>query len=191
MKNSFSEVKLFQVKPEGLILKRFDEITEFAYIDYISEWEQDYGDIVPSASKRNNMSFDDLLKKWAFEESEGISVCGLIPSTLFFMVDDNDRILGAIHFRHKLNERLLQNGGNIGYGIRSSERRKGYASLMLGMLLDKIQAQGYEKVLITCDEDNAWSARTIEKNKGILYDQVPFDGVMTRRYWIYLDKPCL
>ena len=172
------------------ILKRFDEVTEFAYIDYISEWEQNYEPIVPSASKRNGMSFEELIKKWAFEESEGISVCGLIPSTLFFMVNDNDRILGAIHFRHKLNERLLQNGGHIGYGIRSTERRKGYATLMLNMLLNIIQAQGYEKVLITCDEDNVESARTIEKNKGILFDKVLFDGVMTRRYWINLDKSC-
>lgn len=173
----------------SFILKRFDEITEISYIDYISEWEQNNEPIVPSATKRNNMSFEDLLKKWAFEESEGISVCGLIPATLFFMVNDNDRILGAIHFRHKLNERLLQNGGNIGYGIRSSERRKGYASLMLRMLLDRIQAQGYEKVLITCDEDNVGSARTIEKNNGILFDQVLFDEVMTRRYWVNLDQP--
>ncbi len=71
-----------------------------------------------------------------------------------------------------------------------SERRKGYATLMLNMLLDKIQAQGCEKVLITCDEDNVGSARTIEKNKGVLYDQVPFDEVMTRRYWINLTKLC-
>lgn len=60
---------------------------------------------------------------------------------------------------------------------------------MLSMLLDKIQTQGYEKVLITCDEDNVCSARTIEKNKGVLYDQVTFDEVMTRRYYINLDKP--
>lgn len=84
----------------GLVLKRFDEITELAYIDYISEWEQDNEPIVPSASKRNGLSFEDLVKRWEYEESKGISVCGLIPSTLFLMVTDND-ILNELQQRQR------------------------------------------------------------------------------------------
>ena len=57
---------------------------------------------------------------------------------------------------------------------------------MLEMMLKVLRHRGYSKVLITCDEDNIASAKTIEKAKGVLQDKVPFDGVMTRRYWIYL-----
>jgi len=167
-----------------LRLIEYKDVLESEYIDYIQEWESSKETIVPSATKRNNMSFVELMDKWTLDETDKMYELGFVPATLYFLVNNQDRVLGAIHLRHELNERLLQNGGHIGYGIRPSERRKGYASIMLDMLLSVIKAKGYEKVLITCDDDNLGSARTIEKNKGELVDKVEFDGDMTRRYWI-------
>ena len=164
----------------------YNNVVELNYLDYIKEWENSGELIVPSATKRNNMSFQELFKRWVVDETDEMYKLGFVPSTLYFMVDNNNQVIGAIHFRHELNNRLLQNDGHIGYGIRPSERRKGYASLMLNMLLVDIRSKGYEKVLITCDEDNIGSARTIEKSGGVLYDKVEFEGDMTRRYWVNL-----
>ena len=164
----------------------YNNVVESNYLDYIKEWENSGESIVPSATKQNNMSFKELFEKWVVNETDEAYKQGFVPSTLYFMVDNNNLIIGAIHLRHELNDRLLQNGGHIGYGIRPSERRKGYAALMLNMLLENIRLKGYKRVLITCDEDNIGSVRTIEKNKGLLFDKIEFEGVMTRRYWVNL-----
>ena len=63
---------------------------------------------------------------------------GIVPATLYFYVNDNRRIIGAIHFRHDLFDELKIRGGHIGFGIRHSERNKGYAKMMLRELLDNV-----------------------------------------------------
>jgi len=167
---------------------QYDQIASQAYEDYISEWENANEHIVPSSSKRNGKTFVQLMNKWKEDETDIAYKNGFVPSTLFFLVDDNQIIIGAIHYRHVLNQRLLENGGNIGYGVRASERQKGFASLMLNLLLEKIDNGNIDKVMLTCDEDNTASARTIEKCGGILQDKVIFEDVLTRRYWIELGN---
>jgi len=46
------------------------------------------------------------------------------------------------------------------------------------------RALGLDRVLLTCDDDNIGSARTIEKNGGVLEEVLTTDLGATRRYWI-------
>ena len=117
---------------------------------------------------------------------------GYVPSEVFLAVrDDDDKVVGIIDYRHPLTPFLLQYGGNIGYSILPGERRKGYAIEMLALLLPICKAFGEEKVLLTCDEDNTASRRTIMKNGGVLENAIEDDvglsecGVI-ERYWIRL-----
>lgn len=164
----------------------FKNISEQEYINYIEEWEQTGESIVPSATKRRNLSYNNLVIKWLYDQTDEVYKDGFVPSTLYFLVNEKERILGAIHLRHELNEQLLHHGGHIGYGVRPSERQKGYASLMLRLLLDRIKDEGFTKVLLTCDDDNISSYLTIEANGGILFDKVEYEGKLSRRYWIFL-----
>ena len=170
----------------NLKLVRYDEVSEENYIDYVSEWEIHQEKVIPSATRRDDRSFSEMMKKWQEDETDIPVSKGFVPATLYFLTDDNGRILGGIHFRHYLNERLYQNGGHIGYGVRKCERRKGYAHEMLKLLLEKIKALNIDKVMITCDDDNVGSAKTIESCNGILQDKVVLENELTRRYWIVL-----
>lgn len=167
-------------------LIKYNQISKRQYKDYIKEWERSKERITPKSSSRKGKSFKDMRYFWEFEGTEEVRDLGLVPSTLYFLVNDAGRILGASHLRHELNEDLAEYGGHIGYGIRPSERRKGYAELMLKMMLDMLKEIGYKRILITCDDDNIGSARTIEKNGGILENKVPNDNGIGRRYWINL-----
>ncbi len=99
---------------------------------------------------------------------------------------ENDIYCGAIALRHSLNDFLLRAGGHIGYGIRPSARKKGLATWALGAVLPTARSLGLSRVLVTCDDDNIGSARTIENNGGVLENVADTELGRTRRYWIAL-----
>ena len=113
---------------------------------------------------------------------------GLVPSSTYLAVREKDNyIVGMIDIRHYLNEYLTQVGGNIGYGVRKSERNKGYAKQMLKLALEKCKDLKIKKVLITCDEDNIASEKVILSANAKLEDIRNVDGENKKRFWIDLQ----
>jgi predicted acetyltransferase len=112
---------------------------------------------------------------------------GKVHATYWWIVE-GDTYLGAITLRHDLNHFLRAVGGHVGFGIRPSARRRGLARWALRSVLLQARSLGLERVLVTCDDDNVASARTIEANGGTLEDVRERDGGPKRRYWIELDS---
>jgi predicted acetyltransferase len=111
-----------------------------------------------------------------------------VHNDLYWIVDDGE-VVGFLSFRHALNEWLREAGGHIGYAVRASRRRRGYASAGLALGLERAREIGLDRVLVTCDDDNLGSARTIEAAGGVLQDvsdQSERGHALLRRYWIAL-----
>jgi predicted acetyltransferase len=111
---------------------------------------------------------------------------GFVPSTFLFAFV-GDRIVGRVSIRHRLNDFLERIGGHIGYAVVPEFRRQGYATAILHMSVEIARRDlGIDRILVTCDNDNAGSIRTIEKNGGVLEDVVsgPDLEMPKRRYWI-------
>lgn len=99
----------------------------------------------------------------------------------------DNKIIGVIDFRYHINHPILSVwGGHIGYSVRPSERRKGYATEMLRQNLIKCKQHGLTKVLLTCDSDNIASKKTIIGNGGIFEKEINVDDDRINRYWIQL-----
>lgn len=91
----------------------------------------------------------------------------MVPATLYACMDHN-KMIGAVHIRHRLNDKLRHIGGHIGYGVRPSERGKGVGKEMLALALEKVKKLGIQNVLVTCDKSNLSSAGVIKANGGKL-----------------------
>ncbi len=111
----------------------------------------------------------------------------LVPATQFILVrKSDDKLVGMIQVRHCFNAFLEIFGGHIGYSVRPSERRKGYAKKMLGMVLPFCKQIGLENVLVTCIEGNVGSEKAILANGGI-YESTVYNSktnVNLKRFWI-------
>lgn len=115
-----------------------------------------------------------------------------VPTSTFFCLDtDRDIFVGAVNIRHFLGPDNCHTGGHIGDGIRPSERRKGYATAMIGLALEKCRELGMNKVLMTCDKDNIASAKSIINNGGVFEREIFDDGELEQRYWITLKEECV
>ncbi len=153
--------------------------------DMMEEWNATGEQIIPYAIKRHDYrEFKDYM--------EGLEVKaeskGLVPDSTFFCIDeDRELFVGAVNIRHYLNEALLLHGGHIGDGVRPSERRKGIATEMIRLALEECKKIGIDNVLMVCDKDNIGSAKSIQRNGGILENEITIDGVVEQRYWIKIN----
>lgn len=105
----------------------------------------------------------------------------------YFWITEGDQVVGFISFRRELNDHLRRFGGHIGYSTIPSRRREGIVREALRLVLRFAKAEGYERVMLTCDDDNVGSIRTIEGAGGELEDVIdaPLTGhPRVRRYWI-------
>ena len=171
--------KIILVKPD---LSYADEITK-----YKEESLKESPLINGSAGLNRFSSIEDWLEELKKRSSEDTVPEGLVPSSTYLGVREKDNyIVGMIDIRHCLNDFLLQAGGHIGCGVRKFERKKGYAKQMIKLALEKCKKLKIEKVLITCNEDNIASEKSIISCGGILEDIRTVDVKNYKRFWIKL-----
>ena len=171
--------KIILVKPD---LSYADEI-----IKYKEESLAESPIINGSAGLDRFSSIEVWLEELKKRSCEDTVPEGLVPSSTYLAVREKDNyIVGMIDIRHYLNEYLTQVGGHIGYGVRKTERNKGYAKQMLKLALEKCKELKIKKVLITCDEDNIASEKVILSANAKLEDIRNVDGENKKRFWIEL-----
>jgi predicted acetyltransferase len=115
---------------------------------------------------------------------------GRVPAT-FLVGDVAGVVVGRVSVRHALNEYLAHVGGHIGYSVRPAYRGRGFATAMLRQALAVAASVGVDGALVTCDDGNVASFRTIERCGGVLQDTVPSPGAgrPTRRYRVPTSGP--
>ncbi|WP_242261539.1 GNAT family N-acetyltransferase [Bacillus cereus group sp. BfR-BA-01453] len=157
------------------------------YLDFYNEWKDSGETMIPWVITKDPSNFPAMVQE-LLDAHNGINLPdSLVPDSTYWLVTDHNRIVGAVNIRHSLTEHLFNAGGHIGYGIRPSERRKGYATKLLALSLEKAKQLNITKALIVCDEVNTASEKTILHNGGLRdEDFIEEDGNVVRRFWIEL-----
>ena len=166
--------KLKQVKPT--------KEHEKQAIEYIQEFYEYNSQINGTGGlQRYLQDYDGWLKKLE-EDRNRIPNEDKVPAETYFLVRENDnKIVGMVNIRLALNEKLKKFGGNIGYSIRPTERRKGYNKVNLYLALLVCKRYGIKEVLMDCDKDNLASAKTIQH----------FGGTLIREYYDEENPKCI
>lgn len=157
-----------------------EEILEFR-----NEFFNNNEKVIPGDGGLDSSTFEEWLDK--IEKDLTIeNTSEKVSATLLLALNEEDKIVGIIQLRHKLNEKLLMYYGHIGYSVRPSFRRMGYAKEMLSQCLLLAKSKGITRVLITCDINNEASRNTILANGGIKEKEVNNEeaGKISERYWI-------
>lgn len=159
------------------------------YLDFYKDWQSGGEPMVPWVIRRDPSDFDGMLQFLLENEKQENPPDHWVPSSTYWLVSDNKKVIGAVNIRHGLTEKLLHRGGHIGYGIRPSERRKGYATVLLFLALEKAKELGIKQALVVCDEGNIASEKTILKNGGIPdFSFTEEDGNVIKRFWIEIGS---
>ncbi len=116
---------------------------------------------------------------------------GESPYSQFICVRVSDgKIVGMIGVRHRPVGPIETWGGHVGYCVCPSERRKGYATRMLGLVLPYCKSLDLKRVLLTAGDENEGSVKAILANGGVLenYCISPKHRIPVGRYWIDLTE---
>ena len=154
--------------------------------EYRTEFLEQEDNLDGCAGLENAKNVEGWLTKIDKNSREETVEEGLVPATTYLAIHkDDNRVVGMIDLRHRLNDSLLNSGGHIGYSVRLSERQKGYAKEMVRQGLKECRdTLGLSKVLITCDKENIASVKTILANGGNLENEILEGNRTTQRYWI-------
>jgi predicted acetyltransferase len=164
------------------------EALEATYRSFVNEFLERKEPLIPAVLQHDARDFGALVC-CLHKEGTGIGVPkGYVPASCFWQIDKDKTLVGVAHLRHLLNAALSYEGGHIGYGVRPTQRNKGYGKIMLKLLLERARARGISitKVLLTCDKANVASVRVIQSNGGRLDSESPrkVGKGIKQRYWI-------
>lgn len=131
----------------------------------------------------SGLAYEDCLEMLLQQEDPANLPAGWVPAIQFLSFDESGLPLGFLALRLSLNDKTLIEGGHIGYSIRPSKRRQGLAKEQLALGLAEARKAGLDKVLITCDEENESSRRTILWAGGVYENTIE----SSQRYWIDVE----
>ncbi len=181
------------MKYRGKIMLRFEKLDEKyceQYIEMLQEWKESNTSLTP-----------DILEMPCNSKIEYKNVVNIAKDTAignhpdrdwyekgyyFLVLNDQNRLIGATAIRCNLTQLGKDTWGNIAYGIRPTERRKGYGKAVANMLVNKCKELGMNEIIACHYIENDASKKVLESvgaiPTGVLTSE--YSGKKIKRYII-------
>lgn len=143
-------------------------------IEFIKEFHEYGSEVDGSGGLDRYVREGRTYESWLDKLLAGIDVANVdlsewVPSlTYFYVREEDDKIVGMMNIRLAENDFIKAEAGHIGYCIRPTERRKHYATRMLAEGVRVCKILHIHDIVVSCDNDNVGSAKTIMNNGGVL-----------------------
>ena len=96
-------------------------------LDYKNEFFEMGENVINGSALLDYLEYEEWLKLVEENSSKNTVRSDWVEASTFFVVRESDnKIVGMVDIRHRLNKFLASYGGHIGYSVRPSERKKGY-----------------------------------------------------------------
>ena len=142
------------------------------YTEMMDEWIKDGSRIAPWSlieQYHTDEEFEAVIRRTNEAAVGNMGNKAYVPCVTYYAKDKaSGKLLGAVNIRYYLTKETYDTWVHIGFGVRPSERRKGYATEMLNLAIEQCRQMKMEKVFIGCLVSNTASAKTIEKCGGVL-----------------------
>lgn len=108
-----------------------------------------------------------------------------VPETVVWLVKD-DKYIGTIDIRHRLNWHLEKWGGHVHFNVRPSMRGKGFGVKMLKKAMPIVNYLGVDRALITIEPENEVAISIVEACGAVFEDETQATDKFPamRRYWL-------
>lgn len=171
---------------EELYLKEIGLEDEKEIIEYINEFVRNGSVINGLSGATSCKTFQELYEK--LQKQKNLKFASYNqeerPPSLTYMLKrkSDERLIGTFNLRLNLTKSLDDNfAGHIGYGVRPSERGKGYATQGLKLILDVCRERYMKFVCLGCFSENIGSKKTIINNGGKLINHT--DSLISEDYY--------
>ena len=174
-------MKLFLVKPDLMYYDKYNEM--------MREWCGSDTEIAPWFLGKPFNSIEEFADfiQMLDEVELGNQDKKYSSATSYFVINSNDKLIGAASLRHYLTMEGFNTWGHIGYGVRPSEREKGYGTEILKLVLKEAKKKKMYKILVAAHKSNVSSWRVIEKCNGVFEKEIidpNNENEKINRYWI-------
>ncbi len=162
----------------------------YEYMEMIKEWRESNTGLTPDILE---MPCDNIEEYKKIIETAQNTEKGLhedrdwyMNAYYFLAINDQNKLIGAGEIRCNLTQLGKDTLGNIAYGVRPSERQKGYGKVIANMLVAKCKELGMEEIVACHYIENEASRKVLESvgaiPTGVL--QSEYSGKKIKRYII-------
>lgn len=159
-----------------------------SYLEALEEFHAE-GRYTYQDSQNLNVNFEDFVKELntdrGYPHQPYQDWVEPVPETVVWLVKDN-KYIGTVDIRHRLNWHLEKWGGHIHFNIRPTMRGMGFGKKMLQKAMPIVNYIGIDKALITLDPENISAIKIAEavgadfEDETCATDKFP----AMRRYWL-------
>lgn len=108
-------------------------------------------------------------------------------SKTLFAINHENQIVGIVNFRYTITN-FYKDSEHVGYSVRPSERKKGYATEILRQIIEMVKKEGLKQMILVSKKDNLASIKTIINNHGVLVREFTKEEIYFQEFLVSLRE---